>query len=264
METKGKLYYLDAKVLIDFQYEEELFDAGYIKPGEGLKANLADYQHFQSNQQRGIPHKTLDDALDKTALDMILGEDDEKGKNEYDYIREIKDYCLINDIYLRSSYLAYYDYLKHCEVTEQIEKLIKDIPFKLVEGRILRRYSEYNFRDYKYVREKGTLSFSIPEPLEQAFKWHQKATGMGVIDKVEKETVDFQDMTFYRFMTPLLQLGFSLIDALHLRICGINGIANFCSKDKQFGYYADFIKDEHGLAIIPTYKRLFESLKSMQ
>lgn len=51
---------------------------------------------------------------------------------------------------------------------------------------------------------------------------------------MENENVNFQNIDFFVFADMYIQLGFTLIDILHLWLCKTNSIDYFISKDRQF------------------------------
>jgi hypothetical protein len=251
-------YYLDTNALIDFSYEQDLFWKGYIKPGNGLEHQLADYADYSLDV--GKLRQTVENKYDEIAMKFLLGKRDDKGRNEFDYIREIKDFCNIKNIRLLSSYLAYYEFVKHKCFVSAIEEMVGDIPFKLVQRKIVRQYEDLVELTFKYAQSQDRLRFTFHEPLEVAFKWHEAGLGMGVIDKVENEKMDFQDTKLYGFLTPLVDIGFSILDAMHLYLCNINGIRYFVSKDRQFGRYSKFINENLGIIVVNKYKGLLAIL----
>ena len=121
-------------------------------------------------------------------------------------------------------------------------------------------YDDIRNLEFKNAQQNNDFRFVLHEPLEVAFKWHQAAFGMGVIDKVENETIDFQNSDVYTFLTPLLGLGFFLLDAIHLYICKANQIRHFVSKDRQFKRYSEFIEDKLEIKIISKYREFYEHL----
>lgn len=97
-------FYLDTNALLDFAYEEDLFYFGYTKSDLGIKNKLFYYEGHKDGPNRFV-------HLDQFEIDYFLGKNNNDPKNEFNYIREIKDYCVINDKLLYSSYLAYLEYL---------------------------------------------------------------------------------------------------------------------------------------------------------
>jgi hypothetical protein len=252
-------YYLDTNAIIDFQYEEDLFCKGYVKPGKGLEKGLPYYDAWKDILRK----PQLNEESDHSVLQSLFGNRDSEGKCQFDYIREIKDYCMLKELYLHSSYFAYHEYMKHMYVYGDLERILEDIPFRMVERKITGGQKDLLEREFKFARDQNhSIQFNIPEPLEGAFKWHEAGLGMGIIDKVENEKVDFQNPECYTFISILLNAGFSLLDAIQLYICHINNIEYFVSLDRYFSFVEKM--KENGIKIkvrvISSYRELYAQI----
>ena len=246
-------FYLDTNALLDFAYEEDLFYFGYTKSELGLKNKLIYYEDHKDSPNRFV-------NLDQFEIDYLFGKNNNDPENEFNYIREIKDYCVITNKLLYSSYLAYYEYLNHLRKVSTIEKFLEDIPYKYIERKIDKDYQTYLDKKFKSKISENDYFFHVPVTFEEEFYHRNLGTGMGILIKVENENINLQDKDFFIFANIYMELGFTLLDIIHLRLCKMNSINYFISKDRQFDRYKNFIRKYENISIVKSFKEFYEIL----